>query len=261
MSCTICGRSTLPGAKLCIQCKKALKRARQETVSELDPPPRRVPAATRRSLPENSGGVEGRSVRVRLGGRASPSRMGLPASLVALGIVVVTTGYFVSHLRGAGDARIRPPRTSPPAAASAYRGRLTYRCRASSAAEPRSRACRRCGPGMVARRRPRCTTAPAKPAQAARARDPPAAADPSIARFACDAADRPAIAAATGAGAGAGTGSADRWQLLSEAIARCAGEGVLRGRDLRAACTLAVLRRQMGRVAQCPGAIGGDFHR
>src|SRR5438034_9501872 len=44
MKCTICGGRSLPGAKLCLPCRAALRRARDETVSELLPLPRRLEA-------------------------------------------------------------------------------------------------------------------------------------------------------------------------------------------------------------------------
>src|SRR5437868_13392354 len=44
MKCTICGRRTLLGAKLCMPCRSALRRARDDTVSELLPLPRRLEA-------------------------------------------------------------------------------------------------------------------------------------------------------------------------------------------------------------------------
>src|SRR5437899_818561 len=42
MKCTICRGRSLPGAKLCPPCRAALRRARDETVSELIPLPRRL---------------------------------------------------------------------------------------------------------------------------------------------------------------------------------------------------------------------------
>ncbi len=41
MKCTICGGQTPPGAKLCLPCRAALRRARDDTISELLPLPRR----------------------------------------------------------------------------------------------------------------------------------------------------------------------------------------------------------------------------
>lgn len=51
--CRICHGPTLPGTRLCTQCKAALKRARQETVSELVPPLKRSAprAGTRQRAP------------------------------------------------------------------------------------------------------------------------------------------------------------------------------------------------------------------
>ena len=42
MKCMICGGQTLPGAKLCLPCRAALRRARDDTISELMPLPRRL---------------------------------------------------------------------------------------------------------------------------------------------------------------------------------------------------------------------------
>src|SRR5262245_3297144 len=39
--CMICGGQTLHGAKLCMPCRAALRRARDDTISELLPLPRR----------------------------------------------------------------------------------------------------------------------------------------------------------------------------------------------------------------------------
>ena len=53
MSCTICGKTTGPGALLCRPCKAALKRARQFTVLEIPgTPPRAAPAPDGVSNPE-----------------------------------------------------------------------------------------------------------------------------------------------------------------------------------------------------------------
>src|SRR5439155_23895252 len=44
MKCNICGGRTLPRAKLCLPCRAALRRARDDTVSGLLPLPRRLEA-------------------------------------------------------------------------------------------------------------------------------------------------------------------------------------------------------------------------
>src|SRR5215216_3331009 len=44
MKCNICGGRTLPRAKLCLPCRSALRRARDDTVSELLPLPRGLEA-------------------------------------------------------------------------------------------------------------------------------------------------------------------------------------------------------------------------
>ncbi len=260
MSCTICGRSTLPGAKLCVQCKKALKRARQETVSELAPLPRRA-RASNTPAPENGGGLEGRSVRVRLGGRTFASRMGLPASLVALGIVVVATGYFVSHLHGAGGGSDPPAAHDSAQPPQALTGGAYVPLPAIPLPNREPTPVADAIPAVVHDTVPATTAIPAKAAvrsaKAARTRDPLPSAEPSNA----DLEMAPQPIAPPPQPEVAQPVAPDRWQLLSEALARCAGEGVLGGVICEQRARWQYCDGYWGKVAQCPGAIGGDFHR
>jgi hypothetical protein len=254
MRCTICGRTTLPGAKLCLQCKKALKRARQETVSELEPLRRRAPTPSG-AREGDRGGPEIRPLRVRLGGRGSPSRLGFPASLVALGVVVVTTGYFVSHLRGAGGALEAPANESAPSQQTLTGGAyVPLPVMPLPTREPT--------PAADALPVPLHDTVPpatAKPAGARTAKavparsDLPPATEPSIAATQPDPAPPPQPEAAPAPAA------PDRWQLLSEAVARCAGEGVLAGVICEQRARWQYCDGYWGKVAQCPGAMTSDF--
>jgi hypothetical protein len=61
MKCMICGGQTLPSAKLCLPCRAALRRARDDTISELLPLPRRREAFGYSNSPD-------------VGGRASTAR-------------------------------------------------------------------------------------------------------------------------------------------------------------------------------------------
>ncbi len=257
MSCTICGRTTLPGAKLCLQCKKALKRARQQTVSELEP--RRQPPAPSGRREDNRGAPEIRSLRVRLGGRGFASRLGLPASLVALGVVVVATGYFVSHLRGAGSLPEAPASEQTPSQQALTGGAyvplpvMPLPQREATPAEG--------GVPVLLHDTVPLGTPAVKPtvprqAKAARPRDAPPAAEPPIAAAQpVDPAPPPQPEAAPVAPA------PDRWQLLAEAIARCAGEGGLAGVICEQRARWQYCEGYWGRVTQCPGAMTSEYAR
>jgi len=251
MNCTICGRSTLPGTKLCVQCRKALKRARQVTVSQLEPLSRRAPRPAK--IAANDGGdLEARNVGTQQRRRSSP-RMGLPASLVALGVVVVTTGYFVSHLRGAvGDEP--PARTASPSTgfAPAYVPLPVMPLPRHNAATGNDAVS---APTTAKPAVPRSAkTAPVRP------RDPTVMSEPAIARFAA-ATQADAIAPVPPPPAQPEPVVPDRWQLLSDAIARCASEGPLGELICIQRARWQHCDGYWGKVTQCPGAMNGDFHR
>ena len=254
MSCTICGRTTRPGAKLCLQCKKALKRARQETVSELEPLQRRAPTPPG-PREDDRGGPEIRALRVRLGGRGAASRLGLPASLVALGVVVVMTGYFVSHLRGVGAVPEATANESAPSQQGLTGGAyvpLPVMPLPQRDATPAADAV----PLPLHDTVPPATPAPkpggARTAKAVPVRsDPPPAAEPPIAATQPEPAPPPEPAPAPPA--------PDRWQLLSEAVARCAGEGGLGGAICEQRARWQYCDGYWGKVAQCPGAMTSEF--
>ncbi len=194
---------------------------------------------------------------MRLGGRGSASRLGLPAGLVALGVVVVATGYFVSHLRGAGGASEAPANESAPSQQTLTGGAyvpLPVMPLPKRDATPAEDAV----PVQLHDTVPPATPA-AKPAGARKAKavpvrsDPPPAAEPSIAATQPDPAPRPQPEAAPAPAA------PDRWQLLSEAVARCAGEGVLGGVICEQRARWQYCDGYWGKVAQCPGAMTSDF--
>jgi hypothetical protein len=113
MSCTICGKSTGPGAMLCRPCKAAIKRARQFTVLEI---PGTAPMVTMPGLPLDPPRRSRRTVSRTPPHRARPARAGLVALAVAA--VLALTAYL-AHSDNAVRASLRAPRLAPapPAAA------------------------------------------------------------------------------------------------------------------------------------------------
>ncbi len=256
MSCTICGRSVLPGAKLCVQCRKALKRARQETVSQLEPMPRR----TKANSADKGDRFDVRGGLVR-GARAWPYRMRIPASLVALGIVVVTTGYFFSHLRGA--VADQPEAEGPGSSQKTLTGGayvpLPVTPLPSREAPPAELTVQAVGPDAVPAPTIAAKPAVPRPAKAARPRDPAVAAEPPTTRF--EPPPPPVASAPPQPDMTPKPVVPDRWQLLSEAIARCAGEGFLGGVICEQRARWQYCEGSWGKVAQCPGAMNSDFQR
>jgi hypothetical protein len=244
MRCAICGGSTLPAAKLCGACKAALKRARHETVSQLDPLPRRASRGRRgekRPRPHETSEVR----------QARSERLRAPAGVVALGIVVAAGGYFVSHF---GDATRGPDlaASTTPGAATPYVPLPTAAPRPLAApAEPPA------APAVETTAKP---APPGKP-HSARTANPTPAAPVAVPDPAPGPAAGPAeqVAALPQATAKIDPPAPDRWQLLAEAITRCGGglEGLLCGERAR----WQYCEGYWGKVAQCPGAIGADFQR
>ena len=238
MPCAICGGATLPAGKLCGACKAALKRARQETVSQLDPLPRRPSRGRRADTPS---GREGRADTA-----PPPTRRGrirLPASVVALGVVFIATGYFVSHLRGNAQG--------PDLAAASAGTAAPYVPLPTSAAPPQSSVEPFALPPRESLPAP---PPPAKPAPPLRPKAPPpplreAVTEPPRTVAAAVEPVAPAPVAAR-----VEPPPPDRWQLLAAAVAQC-------GNGLGGALCEERVRWQYcdgfwGKVAQCPGVIG-----
>jgi hypothetical protein len=243
MRCAICGGSTLPAAKLCGACKAALKRARHETVSQLDPLPRR---GSRVRRGEKRAGSTAQTDTPR-SSRPWPERYRAPAGIVALGVIVITAGYFVSRVGGAAHGP--DPDVAATTAAVPYVPLPTVAPRSAPAEPP-------------VLREPETLTVPApakhppnvRPAKAAAAppRDPVAEPAPEpVATVIEPVAMAPAAKLEPVV--------TDRWQLLAQEVARCGGGlgGLLCGERAR----WQYCDGYWGKVAQCPGAIGADFHR
>ncbi len=117
MSCTICGRVTMPGGKLCVQCKAALKRARQQTVSQVEPLRRRTKAgAKRRSARKDEPSAQPLPPVLPPPVQATlPRRLRLPVTLVVMGVLIYAAGYFGDQLSSASAVQNLVRAASAPA--------------------------------------------------------------------------------------------------------------------------------------------------
>lgn len=246
MPCAICGGATLPAAKLCGACKAALKRARHETVSQLDPLPRRPSRARRTEKPSRAESAGSSGGGGSDAGSRPPrrERIRLPASVVALGVVAIAIGYFVSHLRGETDGPDLAAAASVPAP---YVPLPTSAAPPEAVPEPFALPARAALPSPppppkhVLAVRPKAPSPPPQPEPepppvTAVAEAPPPPIAPKI--------QPPAP---------------DRWQMLASAIAQC-GDG-LGGLLCAERARWQYCDGYWGKVAQCPGAIGADVPR
>jgi len=87
MKCMICGGQTLPGAKLCLPCRAALRRARDDTISELLPLPRRREAFAFSHSPDIGSPAPLEPVARRAGAGASRWRRLSSAQLHATAVI------------------------------------------------------------------------------------------------------------------------------------------------------------------------------
>lgn len=270
MKCTICGGRTLPGAKLCLPCRAALRRARDDTVSEFLPLPRRLEAlavsgmstlsrpisiiAKRRARRRSRDATNVPSINVKLAPSYPPLRAAAIA-LFAMAVGVLAYG-FAEQLRGDHQASLVPPDRPVDAKPVAQQ---TFVSPASLAAEartvvmapaeqpnvvPEQPAARAVAPPVV-QHRPR-KTAPAPSPLPLKVEAPtttPVEVTPLVVA-AAPAPPAPKVAP-------------NRWQLLAAALDRCSGNLFA-----RIACAH-VARAQYcdgywGQVTQCPAGVAND---
>ena len=272
MKCTICGGRALPGAKLCPPCRAALRRARDETITEFLPLPRRLEAmaisgistlsrpidlikeqrARRRA--RKAGSVP--SIDVRLKQQKYPPLYAAAITLFVLAIGVLAYG-FARQLRGepSPQAPVEAPHASmaPHAAVSP----------AALAEEARSN---------VLAPAPSTDVVPASIADEAPHAPPVPAPSPPKLRKTLAVVSRPTakvdapattpvevvpMVVAAAPPSPAPKVAPDRWQSLAAALARCGGNLFARigcEHDARAQ----YCDGYWGKVAQCPGGVSND---
>ena len=247
--CRICHGPSLPGMRLCTQCKAALKRARQETVSELIPAPARTRSARDVRRPAATKPL------VEPAHARSQHRFGAPRILAIVLCVVAAAGVGYGALHFVRSTPV--PLPAPPVAAP------------SSIPDPAP------APAPLAEAKPaqtrtetvtpfvppvqRSASKPAERAAPKRAADPPSPAPeaPTIARFAA-ATEPPTPQPAPEPPAPRPAPAPDRWQLMADAIDKCGREGFLAGVICEQRVRLQYCEGYWGKAAQCPSGIAND---
>ncbi len=255
MSCSICGRGAMPGAKLCAQCKAALKRARHETVSQLEPLRRGTSGASGRRTPRPDRAANERRRNGPAGSslRSFPRRLRLPAMVVALGVAIVVAGYFGTPWQSAGAAHDESSLTGAPSSPPAQQVVATVEPvadRTSQSASPVE-----ASPATPPQPKPTATRGPAK---AASARPEPA--PPAIAFADFESAIEPRAPPTTPEPPPVRETPPDRWQLLADALVKCESETFLANVVCVQRARWQYCDGHWGKVPQCP-AMNSSYER
>jgi hypothetical protein len=269
MKCNICGGRTLPGAKLCLPCRAALRRARDDTISELLPLPRRLEAmafAGARTVSRTLDIVRVRHVRRHAKAISSAAQPAAPSGssplqTAAIALFALAIGFlaygFTQQLRRGQEASVvhQPPLSmtaapqqsavSPAAvAAEAWRNTAlgplpieTATDQAPAPEVPRLEGVkpRRHSPGRPGAKVESMAVAPAEVV-------------PSIA----------AAAPKTAPEDVAITVVPDRWQSLSAALGRCTTGNLFSRFACQHGARAQFCDGYWGQVAQCPGGVVND---
>ena len=268
MKCNICGGRTLPGAKLCLPCRAALRRARDDTISELLPLPRRLEAmafAGGRTVSRTLDIVRVRHVRRHSKAISSaaqpPAASGSsPLQTAAIALFALAIGFlafgFTQQLRRGQESSVvhQPPLSmtaasqsavSPAAlAAEAWRNTALGPLPIETAMDPAPAAQvpriegikpRRNSPGRLGAKAESMAVAPAEVI-------------PSIV----------AAAPKTAPEDAAITVVPDRWQSLSAALARCTTGNLFSRFACQHGARAQFCDGYWGQVAQCPGGVVND---
>jgi hypothetical protein len=260
MDCTICGKSTLPGAMLCAPCKAALKRARYVTVQEDIRRPSVIDVRR-----------QSRRARAYAASRETVPDAPLPAAPDALvrlrrrifiGIFVLAAAlggasYFGQRDLGARahDETSTAPPTAPEirqdvAASGAGSGKAETPAMSSAADSDRAAFTgSEPSPHTLLANKPAGTATVKRTMLAGRATaatangDPPEAVvtppPPEIIAAAPPPPPRPVP---------------DRWQNMRDALVQCDSEGVIGGLICGQRVRIQYCEGYWGKVAQCPGA-------
>ena len=269
MKCNICGGRTLPRAKLCLPCRAALRRARDDTVSELLPLPRRLEAmafAGARTVSQTLDIVGVRRTRRRSNANNSvvpaPAPSGSsPMQTTAIALFALAIGFLAyglaQQLRHGSETSVvqqspmsltvaSQPAVSPAAlAAEAWRntalGPLPIESsmdQAPAAEVPRIDAIKRRRNSPGARPGAKLESTAVAPAEVV----------PSIV----------AAAPKTAAEDIAILVVPDRWQSLSAALGRCTTGNLFSRFACQHAARAQFCDGYWGQVAQCPGGVVND---
>lgn len=264
-SCEICQGPTKPGAPLCAQCKAALRRARQVTVSQLYPRKHRASAPAAEQRIE----AESRTKRKALPQpKPKHKHQHKPAPQWRYGVTLVLAvaamaagGYLVLYgaRAGAGPAAVWNfvvPWLTP---ASGSESTLPPPRR-----EPDSEIVLKAVPPPLAvapapvPANPVTVASPAKVTSKRAVEPPPASMTPAVARFAAATEPPDPVPVPVPQVVAPPAPPPDRWQLMAEAIARCGRENFVAGVICEQKVRLQYCDGYWGQVAQCPSGIVND---
>jgi hypothetical protein len=256
--CRICHGPALPGMRLCTQCKAALKRARQETVSELLPPPARAPSA------RSARRAAARQAVVETGSEHSGTRRREWRIAAIILCVAAAAGLAYAALRLARppdslpDGQAAAPATTPMSPGEPLARPLPEPAAGPASSVPAPTATKAAVP-QEARHTP--APMPPPPAPPASSRSDAAAPAPTARAFTLFATapepppPQPAVSPAPVAPPAP---APDRWQRMAEAISACGREGFLAGVICEQRVRLQYCDGHWGKVAQCPNGIAND---
>lgn len=253
--CSICGQPAEPGARLCVPCKSALKRARDTTVSEQMVPARRAKRrAASASAPVATAPVAGAPAPrpARWIGRAA-------IAFAALG-VMVTAGAWLAYTRG--NAGTIAPRYSvaPVDAGNATLSAPVSDLKATSTGSPAEPA-REAPPNPNAHEHFDARTAPASiavpRAPIAAPIDPSAATRTAAPTSPPEPIEQP-LPPPVVAEAPPPRPEPDRWQRLSDELARCPGD-VVRRTMCQETLRIEQCQGMWGRVPACPARAEREY--
>ena len=268
MKCMICGGQTLLGAKLCLPCRAALRRARDDTISELLPLPRRREAfaysnspdigraaplapATRPASDRAANGSRSRRLSA-----AQLHAAAVVAFVAAAGVLTFIMARELHRERAptaavaatvqAADPRGVTPRVSP----STMLGNARDESRSASAPADSDASDRPIVPPPVERKVDRVLRPKVTAAKAPVVLDPfPASApvEPPVIITASPPPTAPVVRAAP----------PDRVQLLTAALAKCTGDFFSRfGCEHRTRAQYC--EGQWGQISQCPAGVSNE---
>ena len=242
MKCPICGKQTLPGAKLCSPCRAALKRAKDDSVWVMPPGAGAARPAATGGEAEAEAGVTRSAGGTRLGGWRGVG-VGIAALFVAAGVlatvrlVQVDGPAPVERTAAAPEQPIAAPASSAPEVLDlsvvAQRPAAPVVTPALDAepapARPRERA-----------PRSRPVVEPPPPPPPVVEAPPPEPAPPPVI-------ERPVP-----------TKPVDPWQRMSESLVRCAGQELFARLGCEHRVRATYCDGNWGRVPQCPGGLPTD---
>lgn len=109
MNCEFCGTTVLPGAKLCAACRSALKRARNDPASVLQPLVKRASDTLQRRR-QRKAAAQGDKAAAVIPPPVGARRSATPAVVGAIAAALCVIGYMILQHRDDG-ARADPPVT------------------------------------------------------------------------------------------------------------------------------------------------------